>query len=204
MAYHIFIYSELSFIFFLIDRWPYASFAAKGRKGERMAAGWSTSRAVKGSQCPKTVILYAVFFYVRYAVFYRDLEEIMAERGVEVDYVTLNRRVVKYAPLVPAEAARRIKSPAGRSWRMDETYFNVRRNGVTSIGQSINMAKPLISCCPSGATRLPPSSPARSATTAGPTLPFNNFLHARDDYLQAKGYLRLAGYLRHNRHKPGD
>ncbi len=46
---------------------------------------------VKGSHYPKDVILYAVFFYVRYAVSYRDLEEIMAERGVKVDHATLNR-----------------------------------------------------------------------------------------------------------------
>ena len=38
----------------------------------------------KGSHYPKDVILYAVFFYVRYAVSYRDLEEIMAERGVRI------------------------------------------------------------------------------------------------------------------------
>ncbi|NKK02068.1 IS6 family transposase, partial [Rhizobium leguminosarum bv. viciae] len=42
-----------------------------------------------GSHYPKDVILYAVFFYVRYAVSYRDLEEIMAERGVTVDHATL-------------------------------------------------------------------------------------------------------------------
>ncbi|MBX5212568.1 IS6 family transposase, partial [Rhizobium sp. NZLR11] len=42
-----------------------------------------------GSHYPKEVILYAVFFYVRYAVSYRDLEEIMAERGVTVDHATL-------------------------------------------------------------------------------------------------------------------
>ena len=41
----------------------------------------------KGSHYPKDVILYAVFFYVRYAVSYRDLEEIMEERGVDVDGV---------------------------------------------------------------------------------------------------------------------
>jgi putative transposase len=58
----------------------------------------------KGSHYPKDVILYAVFFYVRYAVSYRDLEEIMAERRVEVDHATLNRWVVKYAPLIAAEA----------------------------------------------------------------------------------------------------
>ena len=40
----------------------------------------------KGSHYPKDVILYAVFFYVRYAVSYRDLEEIMAERGVQVQF----------------------------------------------------------------------------------------------------------------------
>lgn len=52
----------------------------------------------KGSHYPKDVILYAVFFHVRYAVSYRDLEEIMAERGVSVDHATLARWVVKYSP----------------------------------------------------------------------------------------------------------
>lgn len=45
----------------------------------------------KGAQFPRDVILFALFFYVRYAVSYRDLEEIMAERGVTVDHATLNR-----------------------------------------------------------------------------------------------------------------
>ena len=44
----------------------------------------------KGSYFPKDVILYAVFFYVRSAVSYRNLEEIMAERDVQVDHATLN------------------------------------------------------------------------------------------------------------------
>ena len=43
----------------------------------------------KGSQFPKDVILYAVWFYVRFPVSYRDLEEIMAERGVELDHAIL-------------------------------------------------------------------------------------------------------------------
>lgn len=41
-----------------------------------------------GSHNPKSLILYAVFFYVRYGVSYRDLEEIMAERGVDVEHAT--------------------------------------------------------------------------------------------------------------------
>lgn len=63
----------------------------------------------KGHQYPKSVILYAVFFYVRYGVSYRDLEEIMAERGVAVDHATLNRWVVKFPPSIAANAQVRKK-----------------------------------------------------------------------------------------------
>lgn len=45
----------------------------------------------KGAHSPKSVILFAVFFYQRYPVSYRDLEEIMQARGVDVDHTTLNR-----------------------------------------------------------------------------------------------------------------
>ncbi|MVA56854.1 IS6 family transposase [Agrobacterium vitis] len=79
----------------------------------------------KGIHYPKDVILYAVFFYVKYAVSYRDLEEIMAERGVAVDHATLNRWVVKYSPFIACRAQRR-KSAASSSWRMDETYIQVK------------------------------------------------------------------------------
>ena len=55
-----------------------------------LAASPAGSLDFEGSHYPKDVILYAVFFYVRYAVSYRDLEEIMAKRGVAVDHATLN------------------------------------------------------------------------------------------------------------------
>ena len=45
-----------------------------------------------------------MFFYVRNAVSYRYLEEILTERGVALDHATLNRRVVKYSPLIAANA----------------------------------------------------------------------------------------------------
>ncbi len=83
----------------------------------------------KGVHFPKDVILFAVFFYVRYGVSYRDLEEILAERGVTVDHATLNRWVTKYARQVAAEARLR-KRPADRSWRMDETYVRVKGNWI--------------------------------------------------------------------------
>lgn len=83
----------------------------------------------KGAHFPKDVILYAVFFYLRYGVSYRDLEEIMAERGVDLDHATLNRWVSRYAGLI-AETARYRKRAADRSWRMDETYVKVKGEWV--------------------------------------------------------------------------
>jgi len=73
----------------------------------------------KGAHYPGGVILYAVYFYVRFAVSYRDLEEIMAERGVQVDHATLNLWVVKYAPLIAKELQAR-KRRTSVSWRMIE------------------------------------------------------------------------------------
>ncbi|NVO56613.1 IS6 family transposase [Rhodobacteraceae bacterium B1Z28] len=83
----------------------------------------------KGAHFPKDVILFAVFFYVRYSVSYRDLEEIMRERGVFVDHTTLNRWVTRYSGAI-AEAARRRKGPCDRSWRMGETYVKVKGTWV--------------------------------------------------------------------------
>ena len=74
----------------------------------------------KGAHFPKDVILYAVFFYVRYGASYRDLEEILEERGVNVDHATLNRWVIDYSPLIATEA-KKCKRTVATSWRMDET-----------------------------------------------------------------------------------
>ncbi|OSP52951.1 IS6 family transposase [Pseudoruegeria sp. SK021] len=73
----------------------------------------------------KTCSFLAVFFYVRYAVSYRDLEAIMAERGADVDHATLSRWVVKFSPMVAAESQRRT-SATSRSWRIDETHIKVK------------------------------------------------------------------------------
>ena len=79
----------------------------------------------KGPHYPKSVTQYAVYFYVRFAVSYRDLEEIMAARGVDVDHATLNQWVEKYSVAVASEARCR-KAPTGRFWRMDENYVKVK------------------------------------------------------------------------------
>ena len=79
----------------------------------------------KGSHFEREVILWGVRWYVAYPLSYRQLEEMMQERGVEVDHSTLNRWVLKYVPLLD-EQFRARKRPVGSSWRMDETYVRIK------------------------------------------------------------------------------
>lgn len=78
-----------------------------------------------GRHFPSEIILLSVRYYLSYKLSYREIEEILAERGVIVDHSTLNRWVLKYAPLLEQRARRR-KKPMASSWRMDETYINVK------------------------------------------------------------------------------
>ena len=79
----------------------------------------------KGSHFEREVILWGIRWYVAYPISYRQLEEMLQERGVEVDHSTLNRWVVKYLPLLDRQFRGR-KRPVGASWRLDETYVKVK------------------------------------------------------------------------------
>ena len=84
----------------------------------RMPSGFT------GFRFPPEVILLAVRWYLRYGLSYRDLEELLAERGIEVDHVTLYRWVQRFTPVVDR------RGPAGRHvagdrWFVDETYVKV-------------------------------------------------------------------------------
>ena len=80
--------------------------------------------AFAGFRFPPEVILIAVRWYLRYGLSYRDLEELLAERGIEVDHVTLYRWVQRFTPLL-IEAARPCRHRVGRCWFVDETYVKV-------------------------------------------------------------------------------
>jgi transposase, IS6 family len=70
------------------------------------------------------VIVLAVRWYLRFGLSYRDVEELLAERGVEVDHVTIYRWVLRFTPLL-AEAARPCRHAVGDRWQTDETYAKV-------------------------------------------------------------------------------
>jgi hypothetical protein len=99
--------------------------------GSGEEAGWGASTSSRpserrpvgvlpGSGSPPEVITVAVRWYLRYSLSYRDVEELLAERGVEVDHVTVYRWVQRFTPLF-ADAARPCRHATGDRWFVDET-----------------------------------------------------------------------------------
>ena len=84
-----------------------------------------TELSFKGRHFQHDMILQSVRWYLAYSLSYRDIEELMQERGFSVDHSTINRWVIHYSPQL--EAAFRLKKKrAGNRWRMDETYIKVK------------------------------------------------------------------------------
>jgi transposase, IS6 family len=103
----------------------------------------SVSGLFKRRQFEPEVILLAVGWYLRFSLSYRDVEELLAERGLHADHVTVWRWVQRYAP----EMERRLRSklkPTNDSWRVDEMYVRVKGKwvylyrAVDSVGSTID------------------------------------------------------------------
>ncbi len=71
------------------------------------------------------IILLCVRWYLRYALSYRDLEELMRERGLSVDHTTIYRWVQRYAPELEKRCRPYLKA-TNDSWRVDETYIKIK------------------------------------------------------------------------------
>jgi hypothetical protein len=110
------------------------------RRPRSAAVAWS---AFAGFCFPPEVIVLAVRWYLRFALSYRDVEELLAERGVEVDHVTIYRWVQRFTPLL-AEAARPCRHAVGDRWQVDETYVKVagRWRYVGRTGRSAGTSGP--------------------------------------------------------------
>ncbi len=81
---------------------------------------------VKGRHFGGEIVLWAVRWCCRYGVSYRDLEQMMGERGVPVDHSTICRWVQKYAPEMEKRLRWQRRGPRSTSCRVDETYVKVR------------------------------------------------------------------------------
>ena len=121
-----------------------------GRAVEHPGVVRSTRRVVApasefaGFRFPPEVITLAVRWYLRFGLSYRDVEELLAERGVEVDHTTLFRWVARFTPLF-VEAARPCRHTPGDRCFVDETYVKVRGRwrylyrAVDQFGQVIDV-----------------------------------------------------------------
>ena len=98
----------------------------------------------KGHRFEKAIILLCVRWYLAYPLSYRNLAEMMAERGVEVDPSNIYRWVQKFTPKLEAAFRKGRKQPVGSSWRMDETYIKIKGQwrylyrAVDKVGQTID------------------------------------------------------------------
>ena len=113
-------------------------------------------RDFKGRHFGGEIVLWAVRWYCRYPISYRDLETMMTERGVAVDHSTIYRWVQHFAPEMERRLRRQWRWPRSRSWRIDETCM--RRSGTECTS---------VSAPSSRAWRRAPSSRARRRDSSG-------------------------------------
>src|SRR6266849_3094185 len=78
----------------------------------------------RGRHFQDEIIVLCLRWYLRYSLSYRDLEEMMAERGLSLDHSTIWRWVQRYAPILNQRIRRELR-PRNGSWRVDETYIRV-------------------------------------------------------------------------------
>jgi len=82
-----------------------------------------------GANLNRKWILLALGWYLRFSLSYRDVEELLAERGLHADHVTVWRWVQRYGPEIQRRLRPRLR-PTNDSWRVDETYIRVKGKWV--------------------------------------------------------------------------
>jgi transposase, IS6 family len=109
----------------------------------RRTAQVRQDQSFKGRQFTAEVILWAVRWYLMFPISYRDLELMLADRGVEIAHTTLFRWIQAYAPELEKRIRPQLRQSNG-SWRVDETYVKVKGRwmylyrAVDSCGQTID------------------------------------------------------------------
>ena len=102
------------------------------------------------------VITCAVGWYLRFSLSYRNVEELLTERGLPVDHTTLWRWVQCYAPELNRRCRRELK-PTNGSWRVDETYVRVKGKWTYLYRAVDSTGATIVFCCLLVATPRPPS-----------------------------------------------
>jgi transposase-like protein len=85
----------------------------------------SVDELFKGRHFDREIIVLCVRWYLRYKLSFRDLVEMMAERGLSLAHTTIMRWIQRYVPEFEKRWSRFARLP-GRSWRVDETYVKIK------------------------------------------------------------------------------
>ena len=93
-----------------LDRWPISS--------------TMTKISYAGYRFPPAIIQQAVWLYVRFALSFRDVEDLLAERGIAVSYETVRRWVNHFGPIIAADLRKRRPKPQ-TTWHLDEVYLKI-------------------------------------------------------------------------------
>ncbi len=75
------------------------------------------------------IILLCVRWYLKYSLSLKNMQEIMAERGIYINYSTIHRWIVEYSPILNVRLKKHLRK-TNDSWRMDETYIKVNGEWV--------------------------------------------------------------------------
>ena len=95
-------------------------------------------------QFPPDIIRHAVWLYLRFTLSYRDVEELLAERGLEISYETVRRWVIKFGPAI-ARNLRRLRPRPADTWHLDEMVVSIQGRrmylwrAVDSEGEILDM-----------------------------------------------------------------
>jgi putative transposase len=79
----------------------------------------------KRHRFPPDIICYGVWLYFRFTLSFRDVEEMLAQRGIDVSYETVRCWTIKFGPQIARNLKRRRPSPSSR-WHLDEMVVNIR------------------------------------------------------------------------------
>ena len=77
-----------------------------------------------GYRLPREIIRQAIWLFFRFTLSFRDVEDLLAERGIMVSYETVRRRVNHFAPMIAADLRKRRPKPC-MTWHLDELYLKI-------------------------------------------------------------------------------
>src|SRR5437879_12367846 len=100
---------------------------------------------------PPEIIQHAIWLYLRFTLSYRDVEELLAERGLDISYETVRRWVLKFGPAIARRLRQRRPRPSDR-WHLDEMVVRIAGKRMYLWRPSITRARSSTCLSSAGAT----------------------------------------------------